>query len=146
MSLKDVNQPSENVVVRIEKGELLNARLQQTSEEFEQFCIERDLFWEENFDLFISLDRFKVAIDEIIEKVIRSAINRKIVGKPAMTDQSVEEHLDHMTEHSKLWLNNQEGDEPSVEEQAKHTLCRAMLAYYTYQHEKYLQPYKGLLE
>lgn len=129
LGIADIN---ESIVLKIENELIQAIEVTLNVEDFDNFLLERRKFWSDHLDLFITLEKFKKSMDLITRKVVESAITRKFNNKPAMADQTVNEHLEHMLDHVDLWKNNDKGDEFDVLEQAKHVLCRCMLAYYCY--------------
>lgn len=86
---------------------------------------------QEKYRFYIDLLFFAYLSEGITKKIINAAITRKNKGIPALKEQDEQEQLQHCFDHLRLWQNNQIGDEDTVTEQARHTVCRALLAYYT---------------
>lgn len=109
----------------------------ETVKEIESLLTEKYLnnrieFWKANNELAIEIELFRTTIEEIIKKVAIAAVNRRMDGKPSMSEQDWKEQLLHCEDHIDLWRVGDKGDEDSTDEQAKHALCRAMLAYFCY--------------
>ena len=77
--------------------------------------------------LFISYSQ------EIIAMVSNAALKRKSKGIPSLDEQNENEQLDHCYDHLNLWMSGEIGDEETVTDQAKHTVCRALLAYFLHE-------------
>jgi len=86
-------------------------------------------------DFITEIAIFQMMMSEISSKVVTAAMERKKQNKPSMTEQGWQEHIEHMEKHLDFWKQNNIGDEDSTLEQARHTLCRAMLAYFAYSKE-----------
>lgn len=79
----------------------------------------------------IDLFAFTTCAEEIISMVMGAAIKRRILGKPSLKQQETNEQLTHCFDHLKLWCAGEVGDEKTVLDQAKHSACRILLAYFT---------------
>ena len=78
------------------------------------------------------IKQFEDMCDLLKNKVTKAARARYAKGIPALTQQTVSEHYDHMQEHVLNVLAGSRGDEVSVEEQVLHATCRALLANFTF--------------
>lgn len=78
---------------------------------------------------------FAESCDAVRDRVIAAAWKRFRSGRPAMTQQDVQEQCSHMVEHAKLAAMGQVGDENSVTAQWVHTVCRALLTLFAWKRQ-----------
>lgn len=79
------------------------------------------------------ISQFENMCNHLRDKVSTAARNRYSKGIPALTQQSLAEHYEHMDKHVINVLNDDIGDEASVHEQVLHATCRALLANFSYE-------------
>lgn len=122
-----------DVVQQIESHTLAKLKAEVNPVTFLEISFLRTEFWAHNQDLYYELEHFYHVSHSLILKVIRASINRKMFSdRPVLREQNSDEHIAHMLDHLVFWTEANPGDELSVDEQAQHFVCRALLAYYTY--------------
>lgn len=85
---------------------------------------------------YIDLLLFIAHSEDMIRMVASAALKRKAKGIAALNEQNTQEQLHHCIDHLNNWMRGDCGDEATAIDQAKHTVCRALLAYFTLMQEE----------
>ncbi len=76
--------------------------------------------------------RFAFRSSVLIVRVIRAVFKRRKEGRTALSDQSLNTHITHLTDHIELFDRRDPGPEGDVNEQLAHAAMRGLLAWHTH--------------